>query len=203
MKHLFIILTILTLSCQVYSQEENKSTLSVGILGSNWGYDYGGYIAYHFNKHAIRFHTQYANRVYRIETRGIQPGITEGYGVGGSYIYRLSQKKIYQPSIQLQYQYRYIEGTCFEQSFHAYTLQYDAEYIVHECNLGYVNSFNFKNIELQITPGISWFYHVLYGFNAIAIEDYENRYSPDNDVIEALNGWGWRISLEMSVGYRF
>ncbi|MFW5850913.1 MAG: hypothetical protein ACOCWB_01690 [Bacteroidota bacterium] len=193
------------MSCQVYSQEEHKSTLSVGILGTNWGYDYGAYITYNINKHAVRVNCQYITRKYEINEY-LNPGPTNGIGLGLNYIYQLFEykdDKVYKPKISLGYLYRELEGKGYVQTYGNQEHNFDVYQKTNEINLGYINSFNFKKMEIQINP-----YFCYYKEHGKKIDmifyTYEDSGTRVIDMgTSSWEDWDYKVSLEISLGYRF
>ncbi|MDA3883942.1 MAG: hypothetical protein PF481_11740 [Bacteroidales bacterium] len=203
MKQILIILAFIFLYCQTFSQE--KTSYSVGFFATNVFSDYGGYITYNRNKHAIRFNCQYITRKYEINEY-LTPGPTSGFGLGLNYVYQFFEypdNKVYKPKISIGYLYRELEGSEYVLSYGNQEHNFDVYQKTNEINFGYINSFNVKKIEIQINP-----YFCYYKEHGKKIDmifyTYEDSGTRVIDMgTSSWDDWDYKISLEISVGYRF
>lgn len=201
LKQIFVSL-FLCISIQSYSQENIVAKkISIGILTSNWTYDYGAYITYHKEKNSYRLFFQDVNRSYGLFILSewtIQRGSTRGFELGFNYNYYIRQDKIYIPYLQFGYMFRFDNSKDFLKPSQTYAYTWNFKDYYNTLVFGYGNSFKYKSIEVSITPTVHLFYVISNNYNF----RYTYNEYPTNILDDFISkGFGLRLGIEASMGY--
>ena len=204
------VMVILFSFLTLYSQEEiteNSINHSVGIIGTNIFNDYGGYYTFYLNRNSFRLFGVYSTKKYGFSDR-LTKGNSSGYGIGFNYLYQFKKfdnSKQYYSKLSILYNYRnlYTENEMFTHD--SFSTIYNVDSETHEVRLGYVLSYYFDKIEIQVTPGVGLYKQNNFETN-IDYTFYDGTTSPNPEIYKnemQKEEYSFHFDIEISVGYRF
>lgn len=199
--YIFSIFTIIS-----YSQENtNINKWTIGIISSNWTYDYGGYLKYKYNNHGIQLYMQDVNRTYGLPSLRTEwpteKGETTGYNIGLNYDFQFDVDRVYKPFIQIGYLYRNTYGKDFYQPSQDFGYTYDIKDIYHIKIIGFGNRLDFKKIEINIIENFHFYSMTSNRYNHKVIYDYTGMGLTFTD--KTIKDKKIRFDIEISIGYKF
>jgi len=184
-----------------YCQE---NTWTIGLISSNWTYDYGGYLKYKYKNHAIQLYGQDVNRQYglpKIMTEWpTEKGTTTGYNIGLNYDFQLNVDEVYKLFIQIGYLYRNTNGNDFFQPSQEFGYTFDLKEIYNTKIIGFGNRLDFKKVEINIIENFHFYSMTSKRFNHKIIYDYtaSGVTKKDKTIIDKK----MRFDIEISIGYK-
>lgn len=202
MRKTFLILTISILSFPSFCQEDNENrNYSIGFTSLNWTNDCGIFLQTNLAQHGFSITVLKSKRIYGVgldifSEYPLEAGKTEGYDVGAYYHYSLKKKNKYESSLKFGYTYKSMKGYNFKDGNQSFSYTFDLEQEHHSLKLGYVNTFNFKMLFLNITPIIHTSKYDSSNFNYVVIGDGIKT----NQEISKI---ALRFDLEISLGIQF
>lgn len=188
-----------------YCQEKaNDKTWIIGLIGSNWTYDYGGYLKYKYNNYGIQLYGQDVNRTYGLPNLRTEwpteKGKTTGYSIGMNYDFQFNVDNVYKLFIQIGYLYRHTNGTDFYKPSQEFGYTYDVIDIYNTKIIGFGHRFDFNKIEINIIENFHFYSMTSCRYNYKVIYDYTEMGLNLKD--KSIKDEKIRVDIEISIGYK-